>query len=974
MGFQGVDFTWDNRRDGPANVQVRLDRAVATTEWLAHFNASTVFHLPCSRSDHVLLLVQVAQHGCPPRRRKRLHRFEDKWVLHPECEAVVEAAWKKEVTRGSPMYMVCEKIKAVRMALVEWGARVYGRPKAVLLEKLQLLENLKYANKERQFGAQVREAEREVDMLLLSDEVYWRQRSKAVWLEAGDKNTSYFHQTVNQRRKKNAISGLLSDNGSYFEESLATVERKITPAMNQLLCAPYSAEEVRQALFQMHPSKSPGPDGHVLRKINFTHVVLIPKINDPRSVSDFRPISLCNVIYKIISKVLANRLKGLLDFVVSESQSAFVPGRLITDNVAVAFELLHGLKSKRNGKKGQMAVKLDMSKAYNRVEWIFLERLMAKLGFEGHWVALVMACIKTVSYSIILNGEPHGLINPSRGIRQGDPISPYLFLLCAEGLSSLIQQAALNKTIHGVSVCRGGPKISHLLFADDSLIFCEASLLECEKLGLLLELYEAASGQKINRQKTAIFFSKNTEDSVRADILRFWGASNTAHFEKYLGLPAVVGRNKTQAFKGIRDRVVKRLEGWKERLLSKAGKEVLIKAVIQALPTYSMSCFLLPNQWCADLNSLAAKYWWGGGSAARKIHWSKWSELCKSKENGGLGFRDWRAFNIALLAKQGWRLLTNTHSLFYKTFKAKYFSSGTFLQAKVGSNPSFLWRSFLAAREVLRDGMTWKVGNGRSIDIWLDKWTPEVLTEGAEPNAVSKVAELIDQDLGWWNEALIDRTFDVRSAAIVKQVPLQNVLTKDLLWWKRSSSGTFTVRSAYGVALTLGSNNSGAESSSASFQRSFWRSLWKSRVPGKVHHMVWRACTNSLPTRLNLAHRSVVSDPLCPVCLQAQEDVTHALWACPYAQDVWAMASPKLQKAATSTADFYSLARSLFGRLDKDDKARWLSISWALWMARNKFVFEGLLTPPSKVVEIGNNLWGDYTKACGGQIALSRLS
>ncbi len=410
-----------------------------------------------------------------------------------------------------------------------------------------------------------------------------------------------------------------SSNPHSFEESLATVERKITPAMNQLLCAPYSAEEVRQALFQMHPSKSPGPDGmsclffqkywhiinedvvgavlsvlhsgHVLRKINFTHVVLIPKINDPRSVSDFRPISLCNVIYKIISKVLANRLKGLLDFVVSESQSAFVPGRLITDNVAVAFELLHGLKSKRNGKKGQMAVKLDMSKAYNRVEWIFLERLMAKLGFEGHWVALVMACIKTVSYSIILNGEPHGLINPSRGIRQGDPISPYLFLLCAEGLSSLIQQAALNKTIHGVSVCRGGPKISHLLFADDSLIFCEASLLECEKLGLLLELYEAASGQKINRQKTAIFFSKNTEDSVRADILLFWGASNTAHFEKYLGLPAVVGRNKTQAFKGIRDRVVKRLEGWKERLLSKAGKEVLIKAVIQALPTYSMSCF-----------------------------------------------------------------------------------------------------------------------------------------------------------------------------------------------------------------------------------------------------------------------------------------------------------------------------------------------------------------------------------------------
>ena len=168
--------------------------------------------------------------------------------------------------------------------------------------------------------------------------------------------------------------------------------------------------------------------GHVLRKINFTHIALILKTNDPRSVADYRPISLCNVIYKIISKVLANHLKSLLDAIISESPSAFVPGRLITDNVNVAFELLHRLKLKRPKKKGQMVVKLDMSKTYDRVEWVFLEwvfleRLMVKLGFAEQWVSLIMACLRSRSYFVLLNGEPCGLIHPSKAIRQGDPIS-----------------------------------------------------------------------------------------------------------------------------------------------------------------------------------------------------------------------------------------------------------------------------------------------------------------------------------------------------------------------------------------------------------------------------------------------------------------------------------------------------------------------------------------------------------------------
>jgi hypothetical protein len=204
------------------------------------------------------------------------------------------------------------------------------------------------------------------------------------------------------------------------------------------------------------------------------------------------------VLYKIAAKVLANRLKLVLPYIISPQQSAFIPGRLITDNVLAAYETLHSMHTRMWSKTGFMGIKLGMSKAYDRVEWDFLEAVMLRLGFSPWWVHLIMACVSSVTYAILINGQPVGHIRPSRGIRQGDPLSPYLFLLCAEALSSLLQQAERTGSITSIPTSKMGPRISHLFFADDSLLFCKANSVEWRRLIKILGKYESAYGQQLN--------------------------------------------------------------------------------------------------------------------------------------------------------------------------------------------------------------------------------------------------------------------------------------------------------------------------------------------------------------------------------------------------------------------------------------------------------------------------------------------
>lgn len=307
------------------------------------------------------------------------------------------------------------------------------------------------------------------------------------------------------------------------------------------------------------------------------------------------------------------------------------------------------------------------------------------MGFSNKWIQWIMLCVSTVSYSVCFNGTNIGPINPKCGLRQGDPLSPYLFLFCVEGLSLALRDAANVGRISGCKVCADAPAVTHLLFADASFLFFKAQANEVGEVTSILSRYELLSGQAINFQKSGIFFSANVSRDKQEEFKELLGVRNDLSEGNYLGLPSLIGRSKKRVFSFLKDRVGKRIQSWNSKLLSKAGKAVLIRNVAQAIPSYCMSCFLIPKSLCSELEIMMNGYWWKTNSATDKgIRWHSWKNLSMAKDSEGLGFRDLHGFNIGLLGKHVWQFISRPEALVSRVFKARYFPQTSILKAGRG--------------------------------------------------------------------------------------------------------------------------------------------------------------------------------------------------------------------------------------------------------------------------------------------------
>jgi ribonuclease HI len=402
----------------------------------------------------------------------------------------------------------------------------------------------------------------------------------------------------------------------------------------------------------------------------------------------------------------------------------------------------------------------------------------------------------------------------------------------------------------------------------------------------------------------------------------------------------MIGRKKKEVFAYIKDRIWKRINSWRGRALSRAGKEVMIKSVLQAIPTYVMSIYLIPDSTIKELERLMNSFWWGGGANNKGIRWLAWDRMTQPKNRGGMGFRDLQAFNLAMIAKQGWNILTKPHSLVAKLYKARYFPNSSLFDAKIGHNPSYAWRGIWKARQILMHGCRWSIGSGDNIrvmnDPWLRSndgaWLPSPQTQGVYN---LRVSDLMIPNTHVWDRGKIEFIFPIHIAKSILEIPLLSTVENDTLVWVENTNGCYSVKSGYKVML----NATGVVHEAA--QNEDWSCIWNINAPPKAKHLLWRICKGCLPTRLRLQDKRVPCPLSCPLCNEVNEDDWHVLFDCE--TSILARQQAGMDHIISPPLQHYSSAKEVIFAIcstaDADTAGLFAVLISVLWSNRNEMVW-----------------------------------
>ncbi|GJS76528.1 RNA-directed DNA polymerase, eukaryota [Tanacetum coccineum] len=719
--------------------------------------------------------------------------------------------------------------------------------------------------------------------------------------------------------------------------------------------SPVSYDEIRDAVWACGENKSPGPDGYTFdffRKFwdvvgsdlctavlwffehgsfasgcNSSFITIIPKILDPKVVNDFRPISLIGCIYKTVTKILASRLSMVISSLISDVQTSFLSNRQIPDGPFIINEILSRCKTK---KQKTMIFKVDFAKAYDSIRW-------------RSWRSWIRGSLVSSKSSILVNGSPTSEFHSHCGLKQGDPLAPFLFILIMKSLHLSFSRAIDAGLFTGIKL-DSSLSISHLFYADDVVFIGEWSNGNLSGILNILKCFSLLSGLSINLNKSQLLGVGVSDNRVFEAALTL-GCSVMKYPFKYLGVRVGDNMSLVNAWDDTVTKLRKRLSRWKLKTLSIGGRLTLLKSVLGSSPIYNMSLFKAPKSVINKMEGIRRDFFNGIQEGHRKISWTKWSKVLAAKKFGGLGVSSFFALNRALLAKWFWRYLTNDGSLWCRVISSIH---GGHNQIMSAAQPS-LWGSIIKEMNSLKvqgvdivSHFRIRVGNGSKTRFWKDIWIGDSQLQHMFPRLFalesakdSYVAEKLDTGIS----ASFRRT--VRGGAESYQLDLLlNLLepislsSLDDRWvCDLNGDGEFRVKD---IRLMI---------DEFFLPKGDAPTRWINCIPIKVNIFAWKMFLDRLPTRSNLARRNVVlSSVLCPICDVYPEDMNHLFFKCSMTRDITRLVC-RWWDLGESSFSSYGEWLSFFKSIRLTSKLKiilegvFYTMWWCLWSFRNRLLF-----------------------------------
>lgn len=747
-------------------------------------------------------------------------------------------------------------------------------------------------------------------------------------------------------------------------EQVASFEKKFTP------------EEIRTAFLSLPRNKTGGPDGYsaeffitawyvigpevteaileffesgsLLKQWNSATLVLIPKIPNASSTTDFRPISCLNTVYKVISKLLASRLIAILPLMISKAQSAFLPGRLLAENVLLATDLVNGYNTQAATPRGML--KVDLRKAFDCLCWDFILASLRALAIPESYIALISECLTTASFSVCVNGATGGFFKSTKCIRQGDPLSPYLFVLAMESLSRLLTSRYDSQDI-GYHSRTEQLQISHLMFADDVMVFFDGCSNSLHRIVECLDDFASWSGLHMNIAKTELFTSGL--DQCETLAIANYGFTSGNLPIRYLGLPLMARKLKISEYAPLLNKITASMRAWSVKLLSFAGRLQLLRTVIFGTINFWTSAYMLPKGCIQAIESLCSKFLWSGNIENRGIAKIDWATVCLPKEEGGLGLRRLAVWNQVQYLKFIWILLTSSTSLWADWHRSIHLSSQSFWSISPQQSDSWAWRRILKLRPLAIQFCYSVVGNGLNTSFWFDVWTPlgQLISYigSSGPRALRVQCDVVVADAVNASSWLLphprsQQEVDLHSHLTTINLPLNSDVL-DAYIWIAGDSPLNVFRSADTWEVMRPRQEA----------KDWFDVVWfKGAVPKHAFTM-WVTNYDRLPTRSRLASWGIPVNPCCVLCSRVAETRDHLMLSCDYSVAIWKEVFIRCRSSITVFADWSELLSWIrspnSSKLSLLRKVAAQAVIFHIWKQRNNLVHNQISVPSSVVFQ-----------------------